>query len=135
MIIKSNFEKICGEKNNHTVVVADENAKRLISIGFVLDALKLEYYFANNGKTALDLVYEKKPNLVLLNAAMPYLNGIEVNTLIKSDLFTNHISTIAIVERTEPKHMNAIEAEFDDYIVQPFTIENLEAKIKRFTKK
>lgn len=135
MIIKSNFEQeIRNGKKNLIVVVADDDPDNLALIAFVLDALKLKYYLANNGKTALDLVYEKKPHLVLLDVMMPYLNGIEANILIKNDLFTNHISTIATTGVTEPEHIKAIDnAKFDDYVIKPFMIEDLENRIKRFT--
>ena len=116
-------------------MVADDDPEHLSSIAFMLDALKLEYYLASNGKNALDLVYEKKPNLVLLDVAMPYLNGIEANILIKSDLFTNHISTIAIVEPTAQQIEAIKKAGFDGYVVKPFMIENLKTIIKRFISK
>lgn len=136
MTIISNFDRrICTRKNNRTIVVADDDSDNLALIAFVLDKLKLEYYLASNGKAALDLVYEKKPHLALLDVGMPHLNGIEVNILIKNDLFTNHISTIAITKLTELEHIKAIDnAGFDDYAIEPFIVEDLENKIKRYTR-
>ena len=136
MIIEHNFISDTNDiKNNFITVVADNNQDDLLFVGFVLDSLKLEYYLANNGKTALDLVYEKKPKLVFLEVVMPYLSGMEANILIKSDLFTNHISTIAITRLTDSEHIKALKnAGFDDYIVKPFTTEDLKIKIRRFIK-
>ena len=137
MIFKcSDKEEINNTKKKSTVVVAaDDDRDNLLLIGFVLNALKLKYYLADNGKTALDLVYDKKPSLVLLDVVMPYLNGIEANTLIKNDLFTNHISTIAITGLRELEHIETIQdAGFNDYIVKPFMIEDLETRIKHFIK-
>ena len=136
MVIKYNFlNNINNKKTNSITVVADNNKNDLLFVGFVMDSLKLEYYLADNGKTALDLVYEKKPKLVLLNVAMPYLSGVEANILIKNDLFTKHISTIAITRLTEQEHIKAIKnAQFDDYIVKPFTTEDLKIKIRGFIK-
>ena len=117
------------------IVVADDNKDNLDLISFILDALSLKYYLANNGKTALDLVNDKLPDLVLLDVVMPKMDGIEVNTLIKANLYTSHIPTIAITGLAEQEHITDLEnAGFDDYIIKPFVIKELEIKLKRFLK-
>ena len=122
-------------KSAFEIVVADDDRDNVDFIGFILDALNLKYYMANNGKTALDLVNDKLPDLVLLDVVMPKMDGMEVNTLIKANLYTRHIPTIAITGLAEQKHIKAIKnAGFDDYIIKPFAIENLETKLKSFLK-
>ena len=134
MIIKSSLKEKIGDRKKHsTVVVADRDRDNLIFVGSILDTLELPYYLADNGKNALDLVYEKKPTLVLLDVVMPYLDGIEANILIKSDLFTNHIHTIAITESTDPEHIKSIKnVGFSDYAIKPFVMKDLETRIRRF---
>ena len=121
------------DKSILEIVVADDNKDNLDLISFILDALSLKYYLANNGKTALDLINDKLPDLVLLDVVMPKMDGMEVNTLIKANLYTSHIPTIAITGLAEQKHLTALEnVGFDDYIIKPFAIEELEIKLKRF---
>ena len=129
------IDKLDTNKSTSEIVVADDNRDNLDFIGFILDALNLKYYFANDGKAAFDLVNKKLPDLVLLDVVMPKMDGMEVNTLIKANSHTSHIPTIAITGLTEQKHIEKIQnVGFDDYIIKPFTIENLEAKLKHFLK-
>jgi len=115
------------------VVVADNCQDNLMFVSFILDALKLKYYLADDGEAALNLVQSKQPDLVLLDIVMPNMNGIEVNILIKNDFATSHIPTIAITGLSEQEHITAIEnAGFDDYLIKPFLIEDLETRLQRF---
>lgn len=121
--------------HNRTLVVADDCQDNLTFIGFILDNLNLRYYLARNGQTALDLVREQKPSLVLLDVVMPSLNGIEVNVLIKNNPSTSHIPTIAITALSELEHLASIKnAGFNDYLIKPFMIEELEIKLQQFLK-
>ena len=123
------------DEDNITIVVADDCKDNLIFISFVLDNLNLKYHLAYDGKTALDLVRQQKPNLVLLDVVMPNLSGIDANILIKDNESTNHIPTIAITALSELEHLTTIQnAGFDDYLIKPFMIEDLEVKLKYFLK-
>ena len=113
------------------VVVADDDRDNLMFISLILDALNFEYYLADDGRAALDLINDKQPDLVLLDIIMPVMNGIEVNIFIKADRTTSRIPTVAITGLAELEHITSIKnAGFDDYIVKPFMIEDLEAKLK-----
>ena len=131
MTSKYNIVSENAEEQTLTVVVADDDRDNLMFISLILDALNLEYYLANDGKTALDLINDKQPDLVLLDIVMPIMNGIEVNIVIKADRTTSRIPTVAITGLAESKHIASIKnAGFDDYIVKPFMIEDLETKLK-----
>ena len=135
MIGEFSIEVGADEGNNTTVVVADDCQDNLMFISFVLDNLNIRYHLAYDGKTALDLVHEQKPNLILLDVVMPNLSGIDANILIKDNKFTSHIPTIAITALSELEHLTTIQnAGFDDYLIKPFLIEDLEIKLKHFLK-
>ena len=86
MAVESNLKsKIVESKSDLVVVVADNCQDNLTFISFILDALKYKYYLAKDGRTALNLVLKKQPDLVLLDIVMPEMNGIEVNVLIKNN--------------------------------------------------
>jgi len=133
MAVESDIDsKIVESKSDCVIVVADNCQDNLTLIGFILDALKHKYYLATDGKTALDLVFKKQPDLVLLDIIMPEMNGIEVNIYIRNNQATSHIPTLAITGLTEQEHITAIEnVGFNDYIIKPFLIEDLEARLKR----
>jgi len=123
------------EHNLSIVVVADDDRDNLVYISLILDALNITYYLANDGKAALELVNQKQPDLVLLDIVMPILNGIEVNTTIKASQSTRLIPTVAITGLTQPEQIVAIEnAGFNDYIIKPFLIEDLETILESWLK-
>ena len=113
------------------VVVADDNRDNLGLIGFVLDALSLKHYLADNGEAALSSVNRKRPYLVVLDVVMPKMNGIGVVVYLRANPLTRHTPAIAIVALAEPKHLLAIKsAGFNDYLVKPFLAEDLETKLR-----
>lgn len=123
------------ETETPMVVVADRYLDNLKIISFVLDYLNVKYCLAEDGKAALDLINDKLPNLALLDVEMPYINGIEVNLIIKNNLFTKHIQTLATTELVNRECITAISSfKFDDYIIKPFSIEDLENKLKHLLK-
>lgn len=131
MISKNDLANKNSKEQTLTVVVADDDRDNLTFISMILDALNLKYYLADNGKAALDLIDEKQPDLVLLDIIMPIMNGIEVNIVIKADRTTSCIPTVAITGLAASEHIRSImNAGFDDYIVKPFMIEDLETKLK-----
>ena len=117
------------------ILIVDDNEDNLLYISLILDTLNIKYFVAYDGESALDLAKDKLPDLVLLDIVMPKINGMELTALMKSSLLTGGIPIIATTGLTSPKHITAINAAgFDDYIIKPFLIEDLEAKLKYFLK-
>ena len=115
------------------ILVADDNKDNIDLIEFIVKALNLKCIVAYDGQTAFDLAKDKLPDLILLDIVMPEINGIEVGKFIKRCLLTNHIPIVAVTGLTNPEHISQIEdAGFDDYLVKPFMIEDLESKLKHF---
>ena len=125
----------CLKRSIPVVVVADDCPDNLLFIGFILVALNVEYYLAKDSKEALDLVNKKLPDLAILDIVMPHFNGIEVNIAIKGNSSTSHIKTLATTGLARPEHTEAIlSSGFDDYLIKPFLIEDLELKLEQILK-
>lgn len=115
------------------VLVADDNKDNIDLLEFIVEDLNLKCIVAYDGQTAFDLAKDKLPDLILLDIVMPKINGIEVGRFIKRCLLTNHIPIVAVTGLTNPEYLSQIEdAGFDDYLVKPFIIEDLEDKVKYF---
>lgn len=66
---------------------------------------------------------------------MPKIDGIEVIETLRRNPLTNHIYIIATTGLTHLRDVQRImDAGCDEYIFKPFTIEQLEAKLKHFLK-
>lgn len=103
----------------------------------ILDVLELtlsdqyEVIQANNGEAGLQLVRQKTPDLILCDYMMPVMNGRDFCKALKKDILLQHIPIIMLTGKGEVKdRIGGIEAGVDDYIVKPFSPDELLARIK-----
>ncbi|MDD4181473.1 MAG: response regulator, partial [Victivallaceae bacterium] len=86
---------------------------------------------AEDGLTGLNLVIKLKPDIVLLDLMMPGLDGVSLCRRVKAD---NALAAIPIIiltaKSSESDIVAGLEAGADDYVVKPFSIKVLIARIK-----
>jgi len=109
------------------MVVDDEQAiLRLLS-----RTLKLEGYgvvVAADGRSAVALLEERRPDLVLLDIMMPELNGFQVLDLIRQH---SNVPVIMLTARGEVTTLrDALSLGADDYVRKPFHTGELLARIR-----
>lgn len=115
------------------VLIVDDNQDNLLFMSCILDALKLKYLIATNGRNALDLAMDNLPDLILLDIVMPEIDGMEITRLLKRNPLTSHIPVIAVTGLTLPQDQAAIKsAGCEDYLCKPFLINDFEAKLAGF---
>ena len=87
---------------------------------------------AKNGKEALDIARDETPNLIILDALMPVMNGFETCKQLKAGEKTKEIPVIFLsANYTEDKHrVLGLELGADDYILKPFNAKELVTKVK-----
>lgn len=82
---------------------------------------------ATDGRAALQVFEDEKPDLILLDIMLPELNGIEVLRRIRK---TSNTPIIMVTARNETyDKVNGLNAGADDYISKPFEIEELLARV------
>jgi two-component system KDP operon response regulator KdpE len=109
------------------LVVDDDRAmRRTLSIN--LRARDYEVETAGDGRSALQVVDERMPDVVLLDLGLPDLDGIAVLTQLRS--FTQ-VPVIVVSARTESDDkVEALDLGADDFITKPFSIEELLARVR-----
>lgn len=83
-------------------------------------------YTAQNGEEALEKI-EEKPDIILLDINMPDMDGLEVCRRIRSYVTCPILFLTAKVE--EQDRINGLVIGGDDYILKPFSIEELGARV------
>ena len=78
-------------------------------------------------------IWDRTPDLILLDIVMPVLSGFEIVSQLKSNLFTRNIPVIAVTGLANSSEQAKIKsAGFDDYICKPFMIEEFENKLAKY---
>ncbi len=108
-----------------------------MNLELIMDVLGEEYEVlsADNGKDALRLIKEKKPDLILLDIRMPDMDGYEVCRRLKNDPLTYHIPVIFLsgMSQLDDKEQG-FELGAVDYLTKPFEISELRARVKTHLK-
>ena len=85
----------------------------------------------NDGKSALEYLDENEVDLIILDVFMPYMDGFETLKIIRSK---EHLEALPVIMLTavdtEQKQIFGLKFGADDYIVKPFSLPNLLARIE-----
>ena len=114
----------------HTVLVVDDTP---IIIEVLHEVLKDDYNVkaAQDGKTALKVIRELKPDLVLLDVQLPDINGYTVYKEIKNEPDLSKIPVILISGvKSAAKEAEGLDLGKIDYIIKPAIPEVVLAKVK-----
>jgi two-component system, OmpR family, KDP operon response regulator KdpE len=83
---------------------------------------------ANDGETALEIMKDWTPDLVITDLAMPNMDGLELCRKLRA---FSHVPIIVLSVRGEERtKVQALDAGADDYVTKPFGIEELLARVR-----
>jgi len=102
------------------VLVVDDVPDNLAVLHDALDESGYTVLVATHGAQALQRAAQARPDIILLDAMMPGLDGFEVARRLKADAATAHIPIIFMTGLTETEHLvAALEAGGVDYVTKP----------------
>lgn len=112
------------------VIVEDEEtlannlADKLRSEGFAV-------VVSLDGEDGLDKIRTEHPDLIILDIMLPRLDGLSICRIVRHDGATAHIPIIMLTARgTEVDKIVGLESGADDYIVKPFSLGELLARVR-----
>jgi two-component system, OmpR family, KDP operon response regulator KdpE len=109
------------------VLVVDDDEILLKLISSSLHHHDFEVSVSRDGREALRTAYKEHPDVVLVDMIMAGMNGLELCKLLRN--MTD--SPIIVLSAQSQEHfiINALEAGADDYVVKPYSIAELVARI------
>ena len=114
-------------QRTHILVVDDEPQITRV-LRTTLDAQGYDIRVANDGATALEIMKDFAPDLVITDLAMPHMDGIELCRQVR------RISQVPIlvlsVRGEERSKIEALDSGADDYVTKPFSTGELLARIR-----
>lgn len=115
---------------NTVVLIVDDVPENLAVLHDALDELGFAVLVANHGEAALNIAAHAQPDVVLLDAVMPSMDGFEVCKQLKHHLATRHIPVIFMTGLAESEHVvAAFRAGATDYVTKPIRVTEVLARI------
>lgn len=116
-------------KQNIALVV-DDNPDSLGMVATALEDSGMTVLVARDGNAAIDLVGRIDPDVILMDAVMPELDGFETCRQLKSDSIQSTAPVVFMTGLSEPEHIvKGLKAGGVDYITKPVVIDELIARI------
>jgi len=113
------------------VLVVDDDALLSEMICALLDEIHCDTIRTDDGVEALEIVAEKKPDLVLLDVVMPAMSGVNVLRGIKQNSATKKIPVMMVSGEQKGYDLDtAFRLGAADYIIKPVRKAEFEAKVK-----
>lgn len=118
-----------------TILIVEDDEVTLYMLEFLLQREGYSVTSAKNGKEASRIIDESKPfDLVLLDIMIPYINGFELVTYIRSLPDWKDTAVFMLSGKSQEKDIiRALDSGATDYIVKPFQPGEVLARIRKFT--
>ena len=113
------------------ILVVDDMPMHVDYLKEELENLDYEVSTASDGEECLRQIARKIPDLVLLNYAMPELDGLGVLKILRSEETYANLPVILLTARKDVEdRVEGLDAGADDYITKPFHIGKVIARIR-----
>jgi CheY-like chemotaxis protein len=123
-----------GASRPHKLVVADDDLEVLSQMEQALTLQGYEVWTATDGQAALDRAQEIEPDLILVDVAMPVMDGYEVVRRLKEGEKTRPIPVIVATDSSTDRVREKVQVlgmEIAEYLTKPLSIEVLIREIKK----
>jgi two-component system KDP operon response regulator KdpE len=114
--------------NDTTILVVDDEPQIRRVLRATLSSSGYDVIEAKDGQEAIEMVIRERPALVLMDVNMPVMNGLEACSKIRLS-FDGPIIMVT-VRNSEHDKVLALDSGADDYVVKPFTMGELLARIR-----
>ncbi len=110
------------------ILIIDDDARLVKNLSTYLKDFNYQIEAAYNGTEGLKKIQSFSPDLVILDLMMPEIDGLDVCREIRK---TRSVPIIMLTARgEEPDIVSGLEVGADDYLTKPFSLRELQARIK-----
>lgn len=116
------------------ILLADDNLRSRELMREILEISGHRVLEAVNGRDALDLVHESRPDLVFLDLQMPVMDGFRVIQELRNDIRFRRLPVVAVTASAMlGDRERAIAAGFDSYIAKPINLGEVRKQVELFS--
>jgi two-component system alkaline phosphatase synthesis response regulator PhoP len=117
---------------NKRILIIEDDKDIVEAVRYNLEKEKgFSVLAAHSGEEGIELAFELKPQLIILDIGLPGFNGYELCRRLRQDPQTREVPILMLTARvTESDKVLGLELGADDYLTKPFGIRELIARIK-----
>ena len=105
------------------ILVVDDETQITRVLRTTLSSHAYDVRVANDGETALEIMKDWTPDLVITDLSMPNMDGLELTRRLRS---SSKVPIVILSVRGEERtKVHALDAGADDYVTKPFSIQEL----------
>jgi two-component system response regulator VicR len=110
------------------ILIVDDEPPIIDVLSYNLKQANYQVVVARDGKQALEQARREEPDLVILDLMLPHLDGLEVCKILRRE---RDVPIIMLTARdAEVDRVVGLELGADDYVVKPFSVRELLARVK-----
>lgn len=110
------------------ILIVDDEPQIIRVLRTALSTQGYVVRIASNGIEGADLALEWKPDLVITDVSMPEMNGVDLCRELRA---SSDVPIIVLsVRNNERMKIEALDAGADDYVTKPFSIQELQARVR-----
>jgi two-component system, OmpR family, phosphate regulon response regulator PhoB len=114
----------------YIIIAEDEDALSTL-LNYNLEKEGYEVGVASDGDEALMMIKERQPDLLVCDWMMPKVSGIEVCRRLRQHTTTRNLPIVMLTARSEESdRIRGLDTGADDYVVKPFSMVELMARIR-----
>jgi len=114
------------EYTNSKILLVDDNPVNVELLGEILSQHGFDVLTAYDAFTAIDIAKKQSPSLIMLDIAMPAIDGFQLFQLLKADFLTSGIPVVFVTSLNDGEDMErAMTMGAKDYITKPFNAEDV----------
>jgi DNA-binding NarL/FixJ family response regulator len=118
-------------KKRDVALIVDDSPETLRLLTDALDGAGMTVMVAMDGAAAMRIVDQITPDIILLDAVMPGMDGFETCRRLKRDAGLSNVPVIFMTGLAETEHIvRGLEAGGVDYVTKPIVIEEMLARIR-----
>jgi len=118
------------EGKQRKVLAVDDNQTNLALLKIYLQQMGLEVFTSDNTEAGIEIAFNEKPDVILLDIMMPGIDGFEACKRLKADSRTSAIPIIFVSAKDQAcDKIHGLELGAIDYIVKPFDPGELKSRI------
>ena len=114
-----------------TLLIVEDNEASRDALGRLLERRNYQVLMAGDGREAVAVAREAKPDLILMDLGLPHVDGWDATAQLKMDDATQHIPIIVLSAHAMPNDRHqALAAGGDDFDTKPVQFDRLLQKIE-----